>query len=76
MCLVGSRSDFSQQGFELGEELFDRVEVRGVFRQEDEASSDVADRLPHGLAAVANRDCRGSRHHAGLERRDEELLDA
>ena len=50
--LVGSRSDFSQQGFELGEELLDRVEVGGVFRQEDEASSDVADRLPADITYI------------------------
>ncbi len=72
--LVGSRSDFSQQGFELGEELFDRVEVRGVFRQEDEASSDVADRLPHGLAFV-RAEIVEDHDIAGLERRDEELFD-
>jgi hypothetical protein len=34
---VASRSDLSQQGFELGEDLLDRIEVGRVFRQEDEA---------------------------------------
>jgi hypothetical protein len=33
---VGSRSYLSEQGLELGEDLLDWVEVRGVFRQEDE----------------------------------------
>ena len=34
---VASRSDLSQQGFELGEDLFDRVEVGRAFRQKHEA---------------------------------------
>ena len=42
--VADSRSDFSQQGFELGEDLLDRVEVGGAFLQEDEAGSDVTDR--------------------------------
>ena len=42
--LVASRSRLSQQSFELGEDLLDRIEVGRVFRQKDEASPDIADR--------------------------------
>ena len=35
-------------GFELSEDLLDRVEVGGVFRQEDEAGSDI-----HAAVVVA-----------------------
>src|SRR6478735_10501267 len=48
--LVASRPDLSEQGFELGEDLLDGVEVGGVFRQEDEAGSDIPDRPPHRLS--------------------------
>ena len=38
--------------FELGEDLFDRVEVGGVFRQEEELGAGRADQSPYGLALV------------------------
>ena len=50
--MVASRSDLSRQGFELGADLFDRVEVGRVFRQEDEARADASDRPSHGLSLV------------------------
>jgi hypothetical protein len=50
--LVASRFRLSQEGFELGEDLLDGVEVGGVFRQEDEAGSDIPDRLAHRLSLV------------------------
>ena len=49
---VASRSRLSQQGFELGEDLLDRIEVGRVFRQEDEAGADIADRSSHSLSLV------------------------
>src|SRR5271169_2622792 len=71
---VASGFRLSQQGFELGEDLLDGVEVGGVFRQEDEAGSDVPDRLPHrsslvGAEIVEDHDV------ARLQRRHEELFD-
>jgi hypothetical protein len=39
--------------FELGEDLLDRVQVRGVFGQEDQFGSARADRLSDGVAFVA-----------------------
>ena len=72
--VVGARFGFSQPIFEFREDLLDRVEVRGVFREEDEASSDVADRLPHGLAFV-RAEIVEDHDIAGLQRRDEELFD-
>jgi len=49
---VSSRPDLSQQGFELGEDLLDGVEVGGVFRQEHQAGSDIPDRSSHGFSLV------------------------
>jgi hypothetical protein len=72
--LVASGSRLSQQSFELGENLFDRIEVEGVFRQEHEADSDIADRFAHrpsfvGAEIVEDHDV------ARLQRRHEELFD-
>ena len=68
------RFGLSQQSLELGEDLLDRIEVGGVFRQEDEAGSDSPDRLPHrpslvGAEIVEDHDV------AWLEGRHEELFD-
>ena len=49
---VGSRSGFSQEGFELGEDLLDGVEIGRVFRQKNETRTDVSDRPSHGLSLV------------------------
>ena len=49
-AFVTSRPDLSQQGLELGEDLFDGVEVGGVFRQEYQAGSDIPDCLAHRLS--------------------------
>jgi hypothetical protein len=71
---VASCSRLSQQGFELGEDLLDGIEVGRVFRQEDKAGADIADRLARRLSfvraeVVENHDV------ARLQRRDEELFD-
>src|ERR1700690_1040278 len=71
---MGSGSDLSQQGFELGEDLLDRIEVGRVFRKEDKARPDIADRLPHGLSLV-RAEIVEDHDVAGLEGWDEELLD-
>jgi hypothetical protein len=49
---VASRSRFSQQSLELGEDLLDRIEVGGIFGQKDEVGSNIADCLPHRLSLV------------------------
>ncbi len=51
--LEGSRFGLSQQVFELGEDLLDRVQIRGIFRQEEQFGADRADKLARGLAFVA-----------------------
>ena len=71
---VASRSRLSQQSFELCEDLFDRIEIGGVFGQKDEAGSDISDRLPHrfslvGAEIVEDHDV------AWFKGRDEELFD-
>jgi hypothetical protein len=38
--------------FDLREELFDRVEIRRVFRQVEEARAGAPDSAPHGVAFV------------------------
>ena len=40
--------------FEFGEDLFNRVEVRGVFREKEELGSGGTDELPHRLAFVTS----------------------
>jgi hypothetical protein len=49
----GSCAGFSQVVFEFGEQLLDRVQVRGVFRQKDEMGAGLADRGPYRFAFVA-----------------------
>jgi hypothetical protein len=72
--LVGSRFRLSQQSFELGEDLLDGVEVGRVFRQEDEAGSNISDRLPHGFSLVGAEIVEDD-DVARLQRRHEELFD-
>ena len=72
--LVASRSRLSRQSFELGEDLLDRVEVGGVFRQEDEAGSDIPDRLAPRLSLVG-AEIVEDHDIARLQRRDQERFD-
>src|ERR1700722_12845276 len=72
--LVASRSRLSRQSFELGEDLLDRVEVGGVFRQEDEAGSDIPDRLAPRLSLVG-AEIVEDHDLARLQRRDQERFD-
>ena len=71
---VTSRPGLSQQSFELGEDLLDRIEVGRVFRQKDEASPDIADRSSHGLSLVG-AEIVEDHDVAWLQRRHEELFD-
>ena len=49
---ASSSSSFAKPMFDLREELFDRVEIRRVFRQVEEARAGAPDSAPHGLAFV------------------------
>ena len=71
---VASRSRLSQQGFELGEDLLDRIEIGRVLRQKDEARPDVADRTSHRLSLVGAQIVE-DHDVARLQRRHEELFD-
>ena len=50
----GVRAAAFRSRCELGEELLDGVEVRGVFRQEERLGARRADKLAHGFAFVAS----------------------
>ena len=70
----GSGSGLSQQGFELGEELFDRVEVGAVGRQVAQLSADGLDGFADARDLVAGQVV----HHHDIalpQYRDDELLD-
>jgi len=71
---VASRSRLSQQGFELGEDLLDGIEVGRVFGQEDEARADLPDRPPHGLPFM-RAEVIEDHDVARLEGGNKELLD-
>ena len=48
-----SRRRFAQQVLQLGEDLFDRIQVGRVFGQEEQFSARRSDRPPNGLSFVA-----------------------
>ena len=54
-CLDGSLCGFSEQVFELGEDLIDRVQVGTVRQQEHEARPDAAEGRVHGGFLVARQ---------------------
>jgi hypothetical protein len=68
-----SAGGFSQEVLELGEELFDRIQIGGVFRQEEELGPYRANELTHGFAFVA-AEIVHDHDIAGLQRRKENLL--
>ena len=70
----GSLGGLAQQGLELGEDLLDGIEVGTVGRQEEQLGAGGADGAAHGLAFVAAEIVHDD-DVAGLERRDENLLD-
>ena len=59
---------------ELGEDLFDRVEIGAVRRQEDQLGAGASDCFAHGLAFVAAQIVEDD-DIAGLEGGEQELLD-
>ena len=69
----GSFLGLSGEMLELGEHLLDRVEVRRVWRQEDELGADAADGAPHGKTFVATEIVHDD-DVARCEGRQEELL--
>lgn len=48
----GSGGSFAEQVLEFGEDLFDRVQIRRVFWQEEEFCADRADELTNCFALV------------------------
>jgi hypothetical protein len=48
----GARIGFAQEGLELGEDLFDRVEIGRVARQEEQFGAGGSDQVADGLAFV------------------------
>jgi hypothetical protein len=48
----GARGGFAQEVLDLGEDLLDRVQVRRVFRQEEELGAGGANELSYGFALV------------------------
>ena len=72
--LDGSGLCPSDMTFELGEELFDRIEIRAVRRQEEQVSASLADGASRRLTFVATEIVED--HNVALgERWSEDLLD-
>src|SRR3979490_2941921 len=69
-----ARGGLAQQVLELGEDLFDRVQVRRVFRQEEELGPGCADELAHRFGFVTTEIVH-DHDVAGAKRGDEDLLD-
>ena len=63
----------AQQVFELGEDLLDWVQVRRVFRQEEDPGSHRADQLADGFALVAAETVQDD-NVTGAKRRQKNLL--
>jgi hypothetical protein len=70
----GSRSGFAEQVLELGEDLFDWVQVGRVFGQEEEFGPRRSNSLANGFAFVAGEIVH-DHQIARLERWDQRLLD-
>lgn len=70
----GPAVGLSKQGFELGEDLFDRVEVRAVGREEEELGACGSNSGANGPAFVASQVVDDD-DVAWPERRDQDLLD-
>src|SRR3979490_3487447 len=68
------RGGLAQQVLELGEDLFDRVQVRRVFRQEEELGPGCADELAHRFGFVTTEIVH-DHDVAGAKRGDDDLLD-
>ena len=73
-ALLGTCDGLSQPVLELGEELFDRIEIRGVLGQEEELGAGGADGLPNRLTLV-RAEIVDDDDVSRLERGHEDLLD-
>ena len=71
--LDGSLGRFSQQGFELGEDLLNGIEIGTVGRQEEEFGAGGADGFANGLALMAAKIIEDD-NVAWFERRNQELF--
>jgi hypothetical protein len=69
-----ARGRLPQQVLELGEDLFDWVQVRRVFRQEEELGPGCPDELAHRFGFVTTEIVH-DHGVAGAKRGDEDLLD-
>jgi hypothetical protein len=69
-----ARGGLPQQVLELGEDLFDWVQVRRVFRQEEELGPGCPDELAHRFGFVTTEIVH-DHGVAGAKRGDEDLLD-
>src|ERR1700733_15164109 len=70
----GSGRGFSDEAFDLGEDLLDRVEVGGVFWKEQETPAGGLDRVSHGFAFLRSQIVEHD-DVVALEGRDQELFD-
>ena len=70
----GSGRGLSNEAFDLGEDLFDRIEVGRIFRKEQETGSSGLDGLSHRLSFVRSEIVEHD-DVVGLERWDQKLLD-
>ena len=68
------RGGLAQEVFDLGDDLLDRVQVRRVFRQEEELGAGGANELAHGFGFVAAEIVHDD-DVAGMKRGSEDLLD-
>ena len=71
---MGSLGGFAHEVFELGKDLFDRVQVGRVWRQEQQLGSDAADSLAHSGSLVAGEIVHDD-HIAGRQRGHKALFD-
>ena len=70
----GARGSLAQQVLELGEDLFDRVEVWRVFGQEEKLGTGRANELAYGFAFVT-AEIVHDHDVTGMKRWDEDLFD-
>jgi hypothetical protein len=69
-----SGGSLSNEAFDLGEDLFDRIEVGRVFGKKQEASAGGLNGVSHGFSFVGAKIVEDD-NVVGFESRDEELLD-
>jgi len=69
-----ARIGFAQQGLELGEDLFDWIEIGRVAGQEEQLGAGSADQAAHGFTLVAAEIVHDD-DVTGVEGRHEELFD-